>query len=58
MPLVRIKEFLDEVVDMSIAQHTIYISNLEKAIEKGEEFNHKSCHECKFGIEWDNHIHP
>ncbi len=57
MPLVRIKEFLDEV-DILIAQHAIYISNLEKAIEKGEEFNHKSCHECKFGIEWDNHIAP
>lgn len=57
MSLVRIKEFLDEV-DMLIAQHAIYISNLEKAIKKGEEFDHKSCHECKFGVEWDNHIAP
>jgi hypothetical protein len=57
MSLVRIKEFLDEV-DMLIAQHAIYISNLEKAIEKGEEFDHKSCHECKFGLEWNSHIAP
>jgi hypothetical protein len=57
MPLVRIKEFLDEV-DMLIAQHAIYMSMLEKAIEKGEEFDHKSCHECKFGVMWDNHIAP
>jgi TolA-binding protein len=57
MPLVRIKEFLDEA-DMLIAQHAIYISNLEKAIEKGEEFDHKSCHECKFGLEWDSHVAP
>jgi hypothetical protein len=57
MPLTRIKEFLKEV-DMLIAQHSIYISMLEKAIEKGEEFDHKSCHECKFGVEWDNNVAP
>jgi hypothetical protein len=57
MSLARIKEFLDEV-DIFIAQHAIYISMLEKTIEKGEEFDHKSCHECKFGVEWDNHIVP
>ncbi|MBX0310355.1 MAG: CZB domain-containing protein [Sulfurihydrogenibium sp.] len=57
MLLARIKEFLDEA-DMLIAQHAIYISKLEKAIEKGEEFDRKSCHECKFGLEWDNHVTP
>jgi hypothetical protein len=55
--LARIKEFLDEA-DMLIAQHAIYISMLEKAIEKGEEFDHKSCHECKFSLEWDSHVAP
>jgi hypothetical protein len=57
MSLVRIKEFLDEA-DMLIAQHAIYISNLEKAMKKGEEFDRKSCHECKFGLEWDSHVAP
>jgi 2-methylcitrate dehydratase PrpD len=57
MLLARIKEFLDEA-DMLIAQHAIYISKLEKAMKKGEEFDHKSCHECKFGLEWDNHVAP
>jgi 2-methylcitrate dehydratase PrpD len=55
MSSARVKEFLDEV-DMFIAWHVIYISMLEKAIEKGEEFDHKSCNECKFSVEWDNHV--
>jgi hypothetical protein len=57
MSLAIIKEFLDEA-DMLIAQHAIYISKLEKAMKKGEEFDRKSCHECKFGVMWDNHIAP
>jgi hypothetical protein len=57
MSLARIKEFLDEA-DMLIAQHAIYMSKLEKAIEKGEEFDHKSCHECKFGLEWYSQVAP
>ena len=57
MPLARIKEFLEEL-DMLFAQHAIYMSMLEKAIKKGEEFDHKSCRECKFGLKWDNHITP
>jgi hypothetical protein len=55
MSLARIKEILDEA-DILIAQHAIYISKLEKAMKKGEEFDYKSCHECKFGLEWDNHV--
>ena len=57
MPLVRIKEFLDEA-DILIAQHAIYISKLERAMKKGEESDRKSCHECKFGLEWDSHVAP
>jgi hypothetical protein len=57
MSLARIKEFFDEA-DMLIAQHAIYISMLEKAIEKGEEFDHKPCHECKFSLEWNSHVAP
>jgi hypothetical protein len=57
MSSAKIKEFLDEV-DMFIAWHVIYISMLEKAIEKGEEFDHKSCNECKFSVEWNNHVTP
>jgi uncharacterized protein (UPF0335 family) len=57
MSLVRIKEFLDEA-DILIAQHAIYISKIERAMKKGEESDHKSCHECKFGLEWDSHVAP
>lgn len=57
MPITRIKEFLKEV-DMLIAQHAIYFSMLEKAMEKVKEFDHKSCHECNFGVKWDNEVAP
>jgi hypothetical protein len=57
MVLEKIKEFLDEV-DMLIAQHAIYISKLEKTINKGGEFDHKSCNECNFGVKWNNHVAP
>jgi hypothetical protein len=57
MPLTRLREFLNEV-DILISQHAIYISKLERAIKDGEEFAHKTCHECNFGVEWDSMVVP
>jgi len=57
MPLTRLRELLDEV-DILISQHAIYISKLERAIKDSEEFAHKTCHECNFGVKWDGVVLP
>jgi hypothetical protein len=57
MSLTRLRELLNEV-DMLISQHVIYIFKLERAIKDGEEFAHKTCHECNFGVEWDSKVAP
>ena len=57
MPLTRLRELLNEV-GMFISQHAIYISKLERAIKNCEEFTHKTCHECNFGVEWDSKVVP
>ena len=57
MPLTRLRELLDEA-DMLISQHAIYMSKLESAIKNCEEFTHKTCHECNFGVEWDSMVVP
>ncbi len=55
MPL--LKELLDEM-DVFISQHAIYISKLERAIKNCEEFAHRTCHECNFGVMWDSVVVP
>jgi len=57
MLLTRLKELLDEV-DILISQHAIYISKLERAIRNREEFAHRTCHECNFGVKWDGIVVP
>ena len=57
MSLKRLKELINEI-DMFISQHAIYISKLERSIKDGEEFAHKTCHECNFGVEWDSTVVP
>ena len=57
MSLTRLKELLNEA-DMLISQHAIYISKLERAIKDGEEFAHRTCHECNFGVKWDGMVVP
>jgi hypothetical protein len=53
----RLEELINET-DMFISQHAIYISKLERAIENREEFAHKTCHECSFGVKWDSMVVP
>jgi hypothetical protein len=57
MLLTRLRELLSEV-DMLISQHAIYISKLERAVKNCEEFAHKTCHECNFGVKWDSMVVP
>jgi len=57
MSLARLKELLNEA-DILISQHAIYISKLEMAIRNREEFAHKTCHECNFGVKWDSMVVP
>jgi RNA polymerase subunit RPABC4/transcription elongation factor Spt4 len=57
MPLTRLRELLNEA-DVLISQHAIYISKLERAIKNCEEFAHKTCHECNFGVKWDGMVVP
>ncbi len=57
MLLTRLRELLDEV-DILISQHAIYISKLERAIRNHEEFTHKTCYECNFGVKWDSMVVP
>jgi hypothetical protein len=57
MPLTRLKELLNEA-DILISHHAIYISKLERAIRNREEFAHRTCHECNFGVKWDSMVVP
>jgi hypothetical protein len=57
MPLTRLRELLDEV-DILISQHAIYISKLERAVKNREDFAHRTCHECNFGVKWDSMVVP
>ncbi|WP_299197384.1 CZB domain-containing protein [Thermocrinis sp.] len=57
MLLTRLRELINEA-DMLISQHAIYISKLERAIRNHEEFAHKTCHECSFGVKWDSMVVP
>jgi len=57
MPLTRLKELLNEA-DMLISQHAIYISKLERAVKNREEFAHRTCHQCNFGVKWDSMVVP
>jgi hypothetical protein len=57
MPLTRLRELLNEV-DMLISQHAIYISKLERAVKNREDFAHRTCHECNFGVKWDSMVVP
>jgi len=47
-----------EELDELLAQHTIYISNVKRALNHKTEFQHKNCHECKFGQVLDKDILP
>ena len=55
MSLTMLRELLDEG-DMFISHHALYISKLEKAIRNREEFAHKTCHGCSFGVKWDSMV--
>jgi len=57
MPLTRLREPINET-EMFISHHAIYISKLERAIRNHEEFAHKTCHECSFGVKWDSMVVP
>ncbi len=57
MQLTRLRELINET-DIFISQHAIYISKLERAIKNREEFAHKTCHECNFGVKWDSMVVP
>ncbi len=57
MQLTRLRELINET-EMFISQHAIYISKLERAIKNREEFAHKTCHECNFGVKWDSMVVP
>jgi hypothetical protein len=57
MSLTRLKELINEM-DMFIFHHALYISKLEKAIRNREEFAHKTCHQCNFGVKWDSMVVP
>jgi hypothetical protein len=51
-------EELANKVGIFISHHDTYVSRLESAIKDGEEFAHKTCHECNFGVEWDSIVVP
>jgi len=57
MSLTSLRKLINET-DMFISQHAIYISKLERAIKNREEFAHKTCHECNFGVKWDSIVVP
>ncbi|WP_333784411.1 CZB domain-containing protein [Thermocrinis sp.] len=55
------KEVLKQILidlDTFIAQHAIYVSKLERAIKNRDNFTHKTCHECDFGVIWDSKVAP
>jgi len=53
----RLEELANKV-GIFISHHDAYVSRLERAIKDGEEFTHKTCHECNFGVEWDSMVVP
>jgi transcriptional regulator with XRE-family HTH domain len=53
----RLEELANKV-GIFISHHDTYVSRLERAIKDGEEFAHKTCHECNFGVEWDSTVVP
>jgi transcriptional regulator with XRE-family HTH domain len=57
MPSKRLEELANKV-GIFISHHDTYVSRLERAIKGGEEFAHKTCHECNFGVEWDSTVVP
>jgi hypothetical protein len=57
MSLTSLRKLINET-DMFISQHAIYISKLERAIKNCEDFAHKTCHECNFGVKWDSMVVP
>ena len=57
MQLTRLRELFNEM-SMFISHHAICISKLERAIKNSEEFAHKTCHQCNFGVEWDSMVVP
>jgi hypothetical protein len=57
MLLTKLRELINEIY-MFISQHAIYISKLERAVKNSEEFVHKTCHECNFGVRWDSMVVP
>jgi transcriptional regulator with XRE-family HTH domain len=57
MPSKRLEELANKV-GIFISHRDTYVSRLERAIKSGEEFTHKTCHECNFGVEWDSRVAP
>ncbi len=57
MQLTGLWKILEEV-DTFISQHVLYVSKLERAIKNREEFPHKNCHQCNFGLKWDSVVVP
>ncbi len=57
MQLTELWQILEEV-DTFISQHALYVSKLERVIRNREEFPHKNCHQCNFGLKWDNVVVP
>jgi transcriptional regulator with XRE-family HTH domain len=57
MPSTVLKELANKV-GIFISHHDAYVSRLERSIKDGEEFAHKTCHECNFGVEWDSMVVP
>jgi len=51
-------EKLANKVGIFISHHDTYVSRLERAIKDGEEFAHKTCHECNFGVKWEGMVVP
>ncbi len=51
-------EELANKVGIFISHHDTYVSRLERAIKNCEEFTHKTCHECNFGVKWDSIVVP
>ncbi len=54
----KMLEELVNKVDIFISHHATYVSRLERAIKNCEEFTHKTCHECNFGVEWNSMVVP
>jgi hypothetical protein len=53
----RLEELANKV-GIFISHHDAYVSRLERAIKDSEEFAHKTCRECNFGVEWDSMVVP